>query len=365
MKKLFALLIPLALLLCLCACAGGDGGLQNLNLVSEYTRDLEGTKLNVYNWGEYISETRQMHVVKAFRALTGIKVSYTNFDTNEDLYVKLAAGGAGYDVIFPSDYMIQRLIAEDRLEEIDFANIPNYKYILDDYKSLYFDPQDKYSVPYTMGMVGLLYNSTLVKEPPDSWAALWDPRYAGQILQFSSSRDAFGTAQYLLGQDINSLNPADWDAAANKLKQQAPLVQDYVSDEIYDILGPGNAILAPYYAGDFLMMQAENPDLAFAYPKEGTNFFYDSICIPKGARNIPAAELFINFMLEPDVALANAETIMYASPHRAVQENPAYSLKGNEFLYPSAMPITQIFKHLPKGTQTLMNKLWMEVQHTK
>jgi len=348
MKKIVSILACIALLLGMLACLSACGG----------------PRLNVCNWGEYISDGAEgsRDVIREFERLTGIKVKYTTFTTNEALYAKLAGGGARYDVIIPSDYLIQRLIAEDRLEPLDFEQIPNFKYIPAEYRNLYFDPQGLYSVPYTVGMTGIIYNTKLVNSVPDSWAALWDPAYEGQILQYESPRDAFGTAQFLLGQDANTTNEADWRAAADKLKAQAPLVQSYVADEIYDILEGENAILGPYYAGDYVLMHENNPDLGFCFPKEGVNFFYDSACVPKGARNYGAAMQFINFLLEPDVALANAEYIKYASPHTAVRSNPDYSCKDNPVLYPAAMPSSQTFENLPQEILTLMNNLWTEVK---
>jgi len=199
---------------------------------------------------------------------------------------------------------------------------------------------------------------------PDSWAALWDPAYEGQVLQFESPRDAFGLAHLLLGQDVNSVDPADWRAAADKLKAQSPLVQAYVTDEIYGIMEGENAALAPYYAGDYILMHENNPNLGFAFPKEGTNFFYDSVCVPKGARNYGAAMQFINFLLEPEVALANAEYIKYASPHTAVRENPDYAYRDNPILYPdlAALPPVNYYENLPQDILTLMNNLWTEVK---
>jgi len=365
MKKIISILACAALLAALCACTGGSG-LDKLNLVSEYTRALEGTTLNVCNWGEYISDgaDKSLDVVRAFEELTGIKVNYDFFDTNETLKAKVAGGGVRYDVIFPSDYLIEWLIAEDLLEPLDFAQIPNYKYIPQEYRSLYFDPQGRYSVPYTEGVTGIIYNTKLVDSAPDSWAALWDPAYAGQVLQFSSPRDAFGTAQFLLGQDANTTSEADWRAAADKLKEQAPLVQAYIADEIYGIMEGENAVMGPYYAGDYLMMHDNNPDLGFCLPKEGVNYFYDSMCVPKGAKNLEAALLFINFLLEPDVALANAEYIMYASPHSAVRQNPEYSLGNNPYLYPdpATLPPVQYYANLPEDVQTLIGNLWTQVK---
>ena len=350
MKKIVSILACIALLACMLACLTACGG----------------PRLNVCNWGEYISDGTEgsRNVIKEFEQKTGIKVKYSTFPTNESLYAKLAGGGVKYDVIIPSDYMIERLIAEDLLQPLDFEKIPNYQYILPDYKGLYFDPEAKYSVPYTVGMVGVIYNTKLVNSVPDSWDALWDPAYDGQILQFESPRDAFGTAQILLGLDTNSTDEADWRAAADKLKEQSPLVQGYVSDEIYDILEGENAIIGPYYAGDYLLMRENNPDLGFYYPKEGTNFFYDSACVPKGAKNYDAAMQFINFLLEPDVALANAEYIKYASPHAAVRANPDYTYRDEAILYPATedMPRIENYHHLPQEVLTLMNNLWTEVK---
>jgi len=350
MKKIISILACVALLAGLLACLSSCGG----------------PRLNVCNWGEYIADGAEgsRNIVREFEKLTGIKVKYSTFPTNEALYAKLAGGGVKYDVIIPSDYLIERLIAEDRLEPLAFEQIPNYEYISAEYRNLYFDPGGRYSVPYTVGMTGIIYNRELVKSAPDSWAAMWDPDYKGKVLQFESPRDAFGVAQFLLGQDPNGTSQADWRAAADKLKAQAPLVQAYVSDEIYGIMEGENAILGPYYAGDYVLMNENNPNLDFCFPKEGVNFFYDSMCVPKGAQNYDAAMRFINFMLEPDVALANAEYIKYASPHTAVQNNPDYSYRGNPYLYPdpAAMPPVKYYKNLPQDILTLMNNLWTEVK---
>jgi spermidine/putrescine transport system substrate-binding protein len=350
MKKLISILACAALLAGMLACLSACGGPQ----------------LNVCNWGEYISDGAEgsRDIIREFEKATGIKVKYSTFATNEALYAKLAGGGVKYDVIIPSDYLIERLVAEDRLEPLDFGKIPNAAYIAAEYRNLYFDPQGQYCVPYTVGMTGIIYNKNLVKSPPDSWAALWDPDYAGQVLQFESPRDAFGTAQLLLGQDTNSAKGADWRAAADKLKEQTPLVQAYVADEVYDILEGENAILGPYYAGDYVLMNENNPNLGFSFPKEGVNYFYDCMCVPKGARNLDAAMQFINFLLEPDVALANAEYIKCASPHTAVRDNPDYSCRGNPVLYPdpATVPPVKYYKNLPQDILTLMNNLWTEVK---
>ncbi len=327
---------------------------------------LRGTSINVYNWGEYISDGADgtLDVNKEFEKRYGIKVNYTNFESNENMYNKLISGGANYDVIIPSDYMIAKLRDEGLLAELDFSNIPNAKYILDKYKGLYFDPDNKYTVAYTVGMVGLIYNTTMVEGTPDSWEILWDEKYAGEILMFNNPRDTFGIVQFLLGQSINTTDLKEWDAAIAKLKEQNPLVSSYVMDEIFGKMENGEAALAPYYAGDFLTMYDVNPDLAFCYPKEGVNFFVDAMCVPKNAENKEAAELYINFMCEEEIAVANANYICYATPHALVLESDDYDLKGNPILYPdeAKMPKTQIFENLDYDTQQYMSMLWNELK---
>lgn len=327
---------------------------------------LEGTTLSVYNWGEYISDGSDgtLDVNKEFEKRYGITVNYSNYESNENMYNKLQSGGTNYDIVIPSDYMIAKLIEEDMLAELDFSNIPNYEYILEKYKGLYYDPDNKYTVPYTVGMVGLIYNTTMVEEAPDSWGVLWDEKYAGEILMFNNPRDSFGIAQCYLGQSVNTESIEDWDKAIEALKEQNKLVSSYVMDEVYNKMENGEAALAPYYAGDFLTMYDVNPDLAFVYPKEGVNFFVDAMCIPKNAENKEAAELYINFMLEEDIAVANANYICYASPHTLVLESDDYDLKGEEVLYPddSQMPKTQMFENLSYETQNYMTMLWNELK---
>lgn len=327
---------------------------------------LRGTKLYVYNWGEYISDGADdtLDVNKAFEEKYGIEVVYDNFDNNEVMYSKLKSGGVSYDVVIPSDYMIERMIAEGMLEKLDFSNIPNYKYIPDQYKNLAHDPKNEYSVPYTVGMVGLIYNTKMIDEAPDSWTALWDENYANSILMINNPRDAFAIAQSILGMDYNNESPAAWRVAAELLKEQKNVYPAYVNDEIFLKMEVGEAALAPYYAGDFLTMQENNPDLDFVYPKEGVNFFVDGACILKGAQNKLAAELYINFLLEPEVALANAEYICYASPHTEVYTNPEYSFYQNEILYPEEGKFkTQLFLNLDPEILALMSSLWDDVKN--
>lgn len=326
---------------------------------------LKGTTLNVYNWGEYISdgEDDTLDVNAEFEKLYGIKVNYTNFESNENMYNKLKGGGANYDVIIPSDYMIARLVEEDMLLELDFSNIPNYKYILDKYKGLYYDPDNKYSVPYTASYTGLIYNTKMVDEVPDSWGALWDEKYAGNILMFNNPRDAFAIAQFYLGQDVNNASKEDWDAALAVLKAQNPLVSSYVMDEVFDKMEGGDAALAPYYVGDFLSMQENNPDLGFVYPKEGVNYFVDAMCVPKGAQNKEAAELYINYMLSEEAGVANANYICYGSPNSLVLESDDYELKDDPYLYPEEGTVkSQIFENLDSETLNYMTGLWNELK---
>lgn len=341
------------------------------NLVDEgyYTNhNLAGTTLNVYNWAEYISngEDGSLDVIAAFEDLTGINVNYVTYESNEVMYGKLQSESVNYDIVIPSDYMIERMIADGSLQKLDFAKIPNYSFIDEKYKNMYFDPDNEYSAPYSVGMVGLIYNTTMIEGTPDSWSIMWDEQYSGQILTFNNSRDAFMIAQMMAGVDINSTDKADWDRAAEYLRSQKKVLQGYAMDEVFNKMEAGNAAIAPYYVGDFLTMQEENEDLSLIYPKEGTNIFVDSICVPNGAKNYDAAMMFINFLLEPEVATANAEYICYASPNTGVLENEEYSLKDNEFLYPEnydeIVANAAYYKDLPSEIRVYYESLWNKVR---
>ena len=336
------------------------------------------TVLNVYNWGEYISDgSEDSYDTNAafeewYLAEYGkeVKVNYTTYASNEDMYAKLKSGAVKYDIVIPSDYMIELMIEEDMLEEIDFSNIPNYQYIDEKYRNLFYDPDNKYSVPYTYGMVGIIYNTKMVEGTPDSWSLMWDENYKGKILNFNNPRDAFGTAMYKLGIDVNTSDTADWDAAFEALKAQKPLVQSYVMDEIFNKMKGASAAIAPYYAGDFLTMDDDNNDLAFYYPKEGTNVFIDAICIPNGTQHKDIAEAYINFMLSEDAAIANAEYIGYASPNTLVRDSAEYAEYMNEIhpdaydiLYPENVEfLTSYFKNQSSETRSYMNNLWEDLK---
>ena len=346
-----------------------------LLLLSGCGSESENLTLNVYNWGEYISDGSEgtVNVNEEFERYCleelgkEVTVNYTTYASNEDMYNKIKSGSASYDVIIPSDYMIEKMIAEDMLLKLDFSNIPNYKFVNEGYRNLFFDPTNEYSVPYTYGMVGIIYNEEMVDEDDvGSWDLLWNEKYKGQILQFNNPRDAFGTAIYSVGGDVNTTDVAVWEAAAEKLKMQKPLVQSYVMDEIFNKMKNGSAAVAPYYAGDYLTMHDSNESLKFYYPKEGTNVFVDSMCIPACARNKELAEEYINFMLTDDIAIANAEYIAYSSPLDNVKNSEVYiadMCDWNEevvdVLYPESLGIrTQYYENLDTKTLLLQNGLW-------
>ncbi len=368
MKKAISLILIFALTISSVLFINGCGyEYQNPSVIGDYTNhELAGTTLNVYNWGEYMSDGSEdsLDVVKEFEQLTGIKVNYSTFDSNESMYSLIKYGGVSYDIVIPSDYMIERMINEDMLQKIDTQSLSNYNLIDEKYRNLYYDPNNEYSVPFSVGMVGLIYNTSIVKEAPESWSIMWDKKYANDILTFNNPRDTFAIAQFLLGQDINSDDLSQWDAAANLLKEQKSVLQAYVMDEVYNKMESGSAAIAPYYAGDYLSMVDNNEDLAFVYPKEGTNIFVDAACVPKNAENYEAAMLFINYLLEPEIALANAEFIYYASPNTSVTNNPEYSLMGNEILYPTEenMPKVEYFHDMKPETREYYDRLWQDVK---
>lgn len=324
--------------------------------------------LNVYNWGEYISDGSDdaMDVNKEFEALTGIKVNYLMFASNEELFAKMKSGGSSYDIVIPSDYMIARLVDNDLLLELNYDNIPNIANMDESYLHLEFDPEQKYSAPYTWGEVVLVYNTTLVDPDDDleTWEALWNEKYMGNMLMFSNSRDAFGIALKVLGYSQNTTDPDELEAAAQKLEEQKLLVQAYVMDEIFDKMGGGEAALAPYYAGDAIVMMDENPDLAASIPREGTNLFVDAICVPKSSRNQEAAEMYVNFLCETQVAMANFEYIGYATPLRTVREQLSEEeIAANPIQFPSQekLDTMEVYTNLPDETNALMDSLWTRV----
>ena len=377
MKKLTSLLLVLSLCmglsLLLVSCGGGDEEDPVEFIETEYA----GSTLYVYNWGEYISDGSEgtLDVIKRFEETYGITVKYDFYSTNEELYAQLNAGSS-YDVIIPSDYMIARLAQEGLLQELDKSKLSNYDLIDPAYRGQYFDPEDKYTVPYTVGMIGIVYNTTMVDEADvGSWDLLWNKKYGdGQIINFNNPRDAFGVAMLEMGLDINTTDPAHWQAALARLKEQDCI---YLMDEIFNKMENGTSAVAAYYAGDCLSMMDVNSDLAFYYPEEGTNIFIDAMCIPSNARNEGAAHLFIDFMTSVEIATANANYICYASPNMAVRANPDYDFNpetnpdGYGILYELPESYAkdaskmQYYQNLDDDTLGLMNDLWIQLGVTE
>ena len=327
----------------------------------------EKVTINVYNWGQYISDGTDgyIDVNKAFTEATGIEVNYMTFDSNETMYTKLKTGGSTYDVIIPSDYMVARLIAEDMLEELDYSNIPNYALVDEAYKNTSFDPENKYSVPYTWGTVGVIYNTKYVDEADTgSWDLLWNEKYSGKILMFDNPRDAFAIAQFLLGIDINTEDADELRSAAYKLIEQKPLVQGYVMDQIFSKMEREEAWIAPYYAGDYLLMAEENPDLAFYFPEEGFNLFIDAMCIPKGCQNKEAAEAYINFLCDPEISGENLDYLGYSTPISEAKQYMDPDVAASEIAYPTEETLSngRAFINLSAETSQLTDSLWLQVK---
>lgn len=377
MKKIISVFFAILLLstpFLLTSCGKSDEGEE---AVSDET-----TTLYVYNWGEYISDGSDdsLDVNRAFEEYCrkvlkkNVKVNYSTYSSNEDLYAKLSSGAVSYDVVIPSDYMAARLAAEGLIREYNpKESIKNYKYIDSRFKGLYYDPDEKFSVPYTFGTVGVIYNTKYVPEDDEnigSWALLWDEKYAGNILQFNNPRDAFGTAQFYNKTSINSNNPDDWHAALDLLVKQKSIVQGYVMDEVFNKMKGGSAAIAPYYAGDYFTMYGDNEDLAFYHPEEGTNVFVDVMCIPSSTKNFDLAKEYINFMLTEEIAVANAEYVCYAWPNALVKNNEEYIAYMTEEVHPDAISILydfdmsnmEFFYDLPDDTRSLMNSLWEELK---
>ena len=334
--------------------------------------------LNVYNWGEYISDGSDdtLDTIKYFEEWyeenygKKVKVNYTTFASNEDMYAKLSSGAVSFDIVIPSDYMIARMREEGMLLPLNYDNIPNYSYIDDSFRGLYYDPDNEYTVPYTYGVIGIIYNAAVVDESDaNDWDLMWNEKYSGNILQFNNSRDAFGTAQYKLGLDVNSTDHSEWELALEELKAQSPLVKSYVMDEIYNMMESGEAAVAAYYAGDYFTMldaQADGVDLRFYYP-ERTNYFVDAMCIPSCCQNKELAEIFINYMLSAEPAIANAEYISYASPNSIVYNDEGYiedmGEEAMEILYPeiedfAALYNAYAYRSLDSEMLDYVNTLW-------
>ena len=360
-KRVIAAAVVIALII-------GVGGF----ILATRNRDSqEQITLNVYNWGQYIADGSDdsLDIIEAFEeAYPWITVNYTTYDSNETMYTKLAAGGITVDVIIPSDYMIARLIEEDMLVELNFDNIPNYAYVDDTFKNTSFDPDNKYSVAYTWGTVGIIYNTKYVDEADViGWELLWNEKYAGKILMFDNSRDAFGIAQYLLGYDVNTTDAAELQACADLLTQQKPVVQQYVMDQIFDAMENEEAWIAPYYVGDYITMAGENENLAFYLPEDqGFNLFIDAMCIPTCCENQEAAELFINFLCDPEISAANMDWVGYSTPISEARQYLDEEVANSEIAYPSNEILERGSSYTFLNTETtrLVESLFMKVRNS-
>lgn len=377
-KKISAFLLPLVLIILMFSGCGeadteenGEEETEESGEISLYDTengyDWERFKgqnitLNVFNWGEYIADGLNDY----FTELTGIKVNYSNYDTNETMYAKIVGGGAAYDVIVPSDYMISRLINEGLIQKINYDNIPNASYTLETLDTSY-DPDGEYSVPYTWGMVGLIYNKNYVKEEDaQSWDILWNEKYSGKMLMFNNPRDAFAVAQSLLGYSLNTENSEEWRKAYEKLTEQKPLLYSYVADEVFNKMESGECWIAPYYAGDYITMYDSNEDLAVSYPKEGANLFVDAACIPSNAKNKEAAEMYINFMCDPSIALENINYIWYFTPNSVTEQMEDYFVncdldENTQNVIPDEeyMKKCETFTALSDESQKAMESYWL------
>lgn len=313
--------------------------------------------LNVYNWGDYIDKD----VLKEFEEEFDVKVRYDDFATNEDLYVKVKQGGSSYDVIFPSDYMIERMIKEDLLVKLDKYNIPNYEIVDSRFIDPEYDPNNDYSMPYMWGTVGIIYNKTMV-DPLTKWADLWDEKYEGEIIMLKSQRDTLAVALKKLGYSMNTRDINELEEAKTELIKQKPLVYSYLGDEIKGAIVGENAGVGVVWSGDAVVMIRDNPDLEYVIPEEGTNLWFDAMAIPKSSENKELAEEFINFMLRPEISAKNAEYIGYSTPISKAKELLPDELKNSLVAYPTEDMIenVEVFKD-PSDIISEYDRIWTEI----
>lgn len=354
MKKVLSVLLAVLMTVPLLAACGESSS-------SKYPNG----EINVLNWGEYIADGTDgsEDILTQFEEEFGIKINYKVCPDNETLYTYLKQGDS-YDVIIPSDYMLSRLIEEDMLEKLNFDNIPNFSDVSDTFVDPPYDPTNEYSVPYMWGTVGIIYNTTMVQEDVTSWSILFDEDYADQILMINNPRDAIGVALKYLGYSYNTTDKAQITEAVDLLVQQKPLVQTYVMDEIFDKLESGEAAIGVYYAGDYLTMLENNEDLAFCVPEEGSNYFVDAMCIPKGAANKENAEKFINFMCSTEVGLANCDAIGYSTPLNSVLEALDAEVREDPVAYPSDDVLSRCeqFLNLPQDILEFYDSEWLRLK---
>ncbi len=353
MKKIISIILAALTAVSATACLSGCGN------------SYDG-EVNVYNWGEYIAngEDDLLDVIEEFENETNIKVNYTTYETNEELYNMLKNSNVSYDVIIPSEYMISKLIEEDMLLELNYDNIPNYKYIMDRFKNLDCDPDSKYTVCYSWGVTAMVYDKTKVSTKPESWEALWDESLKGQILMFNNSRDAMAIAMQLSGINPSNCTKEDIDVAADKLREQRPLLKKYVMDQVFTEMEKSQAAIAPYYAGDIVTMMESNEDLEAAMPKDGSNLFYDAMCIPTCSKNVENAEKFINFMQNPEIAAENCKYLNYGTPNQeAYDKYLDEEMKNNEFVFPTEEYLDKcyVFTNVPDDVYAYMQEQFVKV----
>lgn len=352
MKKFLSILLACVLLAASAAvmssCSGGSKG-----------------EINVYNWGDYIADGSDdyLDTIAKFEEETGITVNYTTYETNEELYNILKSSNSSYDVIIPSDYMVEKLISEGLLQKLDSGKIPNSKDIMDKLKNPVYDPKGEYSVPYSWNVTGLVYNKTMVKNKPDSWTSLWDKSLKGNILQFNNNRDAYAIAMQLCGINPEKFDKKDVDKATVKLKEQKPLLKKYVMDQVFLEMEKDQSAIAPYYAGDIYTMMKNNKNLVGVLPKEGSNLFVDAMCIPKNAENADGAHKFIDFMTRADISAANSEYITYASPVKSAKKLLPKDLSSSELVYPSDeyMKKCYTFRNVDDETYAYMQEQFVKL----
>ena len=382
MKKVLALTLALAMVmtLALSGCSvekvdgSGDGSFVSADGSTPSGSGAQTTGnrvVNVCSWGEYLD----MSLIEEFEAQTGITVNYKTTDSNETLYSLLENGGSDFDVVVPSDYMISQLIEEDWLQPLDYSKIPNFEKIADRFKNLSYDPENLYTVPYTWGTLGIIYNTTMVDEPITSWSVMFDDSYAGNVILIDNPRDAIGMALYYLGYSVNTTDEAQIREAAALVSDawSSGVYQGKTMDGIFQIMEGGNAAIGTYYAGDYLTMLENNEDLAYVIPDEGSNWFVDAMCILKDAKNVDEAHEWINFIASTDANLRNMDYIWYASPNEeALEMYPAwyeeqYGEPLDQELYEIMAAPQEILDRceaylvLPQETRTLYNDLWIEL----
>ncbi len=379
MKRFLSLLILMMMMVSLAGCESEteveeevfeEFGIEDVD--TEYYEKFKGKNIsiNVYNWGEYIPDGSEDGVIDLnaeFTNLTGIKVNYSTYASNEELYAKLKGGGASYDIIIPSDYMISRMIKEEMLQPLNLENIPNRNNIMENFRESEYDPDGTYSVPYTWGTVCIIYDNTAIDIPEEEidWDILWNEEYKDSILMFDNPRDAFAIAELMLGYSLNTEDHKELKEAAQLLVTQKPVIQAYVMDEIFDKMGAGEAIVAPYYTGDGLTLMDEFDHLSIALPKSGTNLFIDAACIPANAKNKEAAEMYINFLCEPEVACQVAEYIGYSTPNQGAFDLLDEEITSNKYAYPDDEFInnkTTVFRNLSDNANDKMQELWTDMK---